>query len=165
MCLMLAGYAGHNLPSNVPLEFLAFNSHEDAHPFVRNVLNPLLKRLMATLTNVSFGGSRRRVRKQLGLPPLSPPALRKEDGSSSGVLNSWAGQMAAQPVIPRVIYLAGVSWEMVSDFCMHFSNCVSGSFICAIACVCCHPLSKRSPASAVANVQQSGHRPVLQCSA
>lgn len=113
MCLLLAGYAGHNLPPNVPLEFLAFNTHEDAHPFVRNCLNPLLKRLATFFTNAAFGGSRRRVRKQLGLPSLSPPVLRNEDGSSSGVLSKWTGQLAAQPVIPRVLYLAGVSWEMV----------------------------------------------------
>lgn len=112
---MLAGYPNYNFPTNVPLEVLEFNTHEDASPLIRSLLNPVTKRLFATVINNAFGASRRQVRKALGLPPLSNPDLRNEDGTVSGVLNKWGGQLVVQPCVPRTIYLAGVTWEMVSD--------------------------------------------------
>lgn len=114
MSLLFAGYAGHNMPAEVPVEFLQFNSPEDAHPLIRNCLNAALKRAVVLATNMLAAG-RKNVRRQLGLPPLSPPVLRSsKDGTSRGQLNSWKGPLAVQPPVPRAIYLAGVTWELVS---------------------------------------------------
>jgi hypothetical protein len=114
MCLMLAGYPQYNLPSDVPLEFLMFNTSETANSIVRNILNPITKRATTLLCNTLFSGSRRVVRKQLGLPPVGLAALRNEDGTPSRELSKWNGQCVVPQTVPRAIYLAGVTWEMVS---------------------------------------------------
>jgi hypothetical protein len=116
MALMLAGYPDYNLPCDVPLEFLNFNTHEKANPIIRKLINPVVKRGLYTIMNALFGRARQRVRRGLGMPAaLVPPMLRAPDGTSSGVQNSWGGPMAVQPSVPRAIYIAGVAWEMVSN--------------------------------------------------
>jgi hypothetical protein len=145
MALMLAGYPNHNLPSDVPLEFLNLNTHEKANPIIRKIFNPIAKRGVYTIMNAMFGSTRRRVRQGLGMPAaLSAPMFRAADGTSSGVQNSWGGPMAVQPSVPRAIYIAGVAWEMVSRYfffaswCMHwYVQCTSHeSWLAAIAVHC-----------------------------
>jgi hypothetical protein len=115
MCLMLAGYNSYNMPAEVPLEFMTLNTAEDAHPLVRSCVNPVLKRAVMAMCNQLFGGARRYVRKQLGLPALAPPVLRNEkDGTSSGVLSSAVGQLAVQASVPKAVYMCAVTWETVS---------------------------------------------------
>lgn len=112
IALKLAGYGGHTLPANVPLEFLHLNTAEDAHPLIRHLVNPVAKRAVLLLTNTMFGRARRAVRQQLGLPALSAPDLRRQDGTPCGVLSGWKGPLAVQPAVPRAMYLAGVTWEL-----------------------------------------------------
>lgn len=112
MCLMLAGYNSYNMPADVPLEFLTLNTAEVAHPLVRSCVNPLMKRAVMVMCNQVFGGARKYVRKQLGLPGLASPALRNEkDGTSSGVLSGAVGQLAVQASVPKAVYLCAVTWD------------------------------------------------------
>jgi hypothetical protein len=116
MGLQLAGYSGHNMPSSVPLEFLNLTTPEGAHPIVKSCINPLIKKCIVSLMNRQFGANgREQVRQELGLPPMQPPVLRSsKDGTSSGQVNNWTGPLAVQPSVPRAIYLAGVTWQLVS---------------------------------------------------